>query len=101
MWPVNGTPASLMTLFCTGAVTMAWNCRSTQPSIARSRSLQDVPGIGGIERAGDAGRIERHIDHVDAASFLERVLAARQIGPYLDVTPQLARPARSAARDCR
>ena len=38
VWPVNAMPASLITLFCTGAVTMASNSPARQPAIARSRS---------------------------------------------------------------
>ena len=38
VWPVNGMPASLMMLFCTGAVTIAANSPLRQPSTARSMS---------------------------------------------------------------
>ena len=36
VWPVNGTPASLMVLFCSGAVTIASNVPASAPSIAPS-----------------------------------------------------------------
>src|SRR6266850_6090971 len=38
VWPVKAMPASLSTLFCTGAVTMAAYSPSMQPRIARSRT---------------------------------------------------------------
>ncbi len=36
VWPENATPASLMVLFCSGAVTMASNQPRCAPSMARS-----------------------------------------------------------------
>lgn len=36
VWPVNGTPASLMVLFCSGAVTIASYRPASAPSIAAS-----------------------------------------------------------------
>ena len=38
VWPVNGTPASLIVLFCSGAVTIASYSPATAPSIAASSS---------------------------------------------------------------
>ena len=43
--PVNGTPASLMTLFCTGAVTIAWNSPAAQPSMAHVERLEHVARV--------------------------------------------------------
>ena len=51
VWPVNGTPASLITLFCTGAVTMAANSPLAQPSMARSSSASTCARVGGVEPA--------------------------------------------------
>ena len=53
--PVNGTPASLMTLFCTGAVTMAANSPLTQPSMARSSSASTWRALAGSSRPATQG----------------------------------------------
>ncbi|MNY19309.1 hypothetical protein D3C86_1527350 [compost metagenome] len=38
VWPVNGTPASLIVLFCTGAVIIAAYLPACRPSMAASSS---------------------------------------------------------------
>ncbi len=38
VWPLKAMPASLITLFCTGAVTIAANSPEAQPCMARSMS---------------------------------------------------------------
>ena len=55
VWPVKGTPASLMTLFCTGAVTMASNSPDRQPSMARSSTRSTYGPLAGSSRPGVAG----------------------------------------------
>ena len=55
VWPVNGTPASLMTLFCTGAVTMAANSPLTQPAMARSSSASTWRALAGSSRPATQG----------------------------------------------
>ena len=51
VWPVNGTPASLMTLFCTGAVTMAANSPRSAAVERAVEQREHVARVGGIEPA--------------------------------------------------
>ena len=55
VWPVNGTPASLMTLLCTGAVTIAANSPLMQPSAARSSSASTWRELAGSRRPATQG----------------------------------------------
>jgi hypothetical protein len=50
VWPVNVTPASLITLFCTGAVTMAVNSFESAPSMARSSMANTWRAFAGSSR---------------------------------------------------
>ena len=87
MWPVNGTPASLMTLFCTGAVTMASNSPLDAAGGGAIEQRQHVACIGRIEPARHAGRRERHVDHFEGAGLLPGVFAARSIRNQRDIQP--------------
>ena len=76
VWPVNGTPASLMTLFCTGAVTMAANSPLDAAVDGAVEQGEHVARVGGIEPAGHAGRRQRHVEHLRC-----RPAACRAGGP--------------------
>ena len=56
--PVNAMPASLMTDFCTGAVTIASKAPAAQPPIGGIERVEHVARVGGIEPAGLAGRAQ-------------------------------------------
>ncbi len=55
VWPVNAIPASLIVLFCTGAVTIAANSRATHPSSARSMSASTWRAFAASSRPGCTG----------------------------------------------
>ena len=55
VWPVKAIPASLMTLFWTGAVTIAWNSPLRQPSRARSRRPSTWRALRGSRRPAVTG----------------------------------------------
>ncbi len=57
VWPVNAMPASFITLFCTGAVTIAPN----------SPARQHIAAVGGIELAGNARPLEGNMLDARAA----------------------------------
>ena len=53
--PVNGMPASLITLFCTGAVTIAANSPDRQPPMAASSALSTLLALAGLSRPACTG----------------------------------------------
>ena len=59
VWPVKAMPASLITLFCTGAVTMASNSPARQPCDRAVEEREHVAAVGRIEPAGDARPAQR------------------------------------------
>ena len=77
VWPVNGTPASLMTLFCTGAVTMAANSPLTQPAMARSSSASTWRALAGSSRPATQGAASGTSITSMPPATLRAVLAAR------------------------
>ena len=52
VWPVNAIPASLMMLFCTGAVTIAANSPDRQPPTAASSVASTALALAGLGLPG-------------------------------------------------
>src|SRR5438309_1934033 len=57
VWPMNAMPASLITLFCTGAVTIAAYSPARHPRIARSRTASTYRALPASSLPGVAGRV--------------------------------------------
>ena len=74
--PVKGMPASLITLLCTGAVTMAENSRRWQPSTARSMSRSAAGALRMSTWPGTAGPGQRLVQHREFAGRARRRDAA-------------------------
>ena len=73
VWPVNGMPASIITLFCIGAVTSAANAPVAQASVRVLQHRQHAVRVGRIGAAGRDRRGERLVpDFDDAAGGRER-----------------------------
>ena len=98
VWPLKGTPASLIRLFCTGAVTMAANSPARQPSTARSISASTWRALRDFEPSGDAGRRQRLMQHTERAGGVRDFAAAAIVG-QLQLQSQPPRPRAPAARD--
>ena len=75
--PVNAMPASLITPLCTGAVAMAQNVPSRQPSAATSSERSTCGAVGRIELAGDGGRRQRNVPHQQRGAARARLAANR------------------------
>jgi hypothetical protein len=59
VWPVKAMPASLIVLFCTGAVTIASNSARTQPVDGPVEERDHVGAVRGIEATGNHRRRDR------------------------------------------
>ena len=96
VWPVKGTPASLMTPLCTGAVTIASNSPARQPSTARSSSDSTYRAFAGSSRPARQGAAERHVQHLDPTRGAGgRVVVGQGVhAPALAADPPEQRPVR-------
>ena len=107
VWPVKAMPASLMMLFCTGAVTIASNSPLLQPAIARSSSSQHPAGVAGIEAAGvsrtvAAAHVRRESAPSPAAAHRsQRALPSSDAVGQTDDLVVRCRPAGSSAASSR
>ena len=87
-------PASLITLFCTGAVTIAANAPARQPSTARSSSVEHVARVGGI---GPAGRTAAATGTCRTGSVPARCVDGRSAGPVGQERERCRAAARAAS----
>ena len=77
VWPEKRMPASLMTLFCTGAVTIAANSPAMQPSTGAIEQRQHVTRVGAIELAGSNCRRDGNVQNTQRARAMRRGLQRR------------------------
>src|SRR6266850_1236040 len=71
VWPVKAMPASLSTLFCTGAVTMAAYSPSMQPRIARSMTTTSVSEASRTHSSGPIPAGSPDVSAMRSLAFLK------------------------------
>ena len=100
VWPVKGMPASLITHFCTGAVTIASNSPARAAADGAIEQGEHVARVGRVEPAGHGGRARAARAAADAGARSRRGVEVGQgtARPRGRARPSSARSPSSTSR---